>query len=930
MRICVKRTFFVLACVFLYLAAASCASASRTVVVGVYSFGDYMDMAPGGRRSGYSVEFLCEIAKYSGWKYKFIDYNSFDECFAALRAGRIDILPAVFWSTERERKYLRSEAPMGATHFTLIVRSDDLRHAFNDIQSFQGMRVGVTKSTIDEVQYIKWCKENGLHTQVVEISSTPDLLRALDKGGVDAVAVAHIGANKDYRVVAEFTPMNYYFMLPKDRGAVKRELDRAMNEIALSNADFQKDLRDKYFSPAKMPTPVFTRDEQTFIRNSRQPLEVALDRDNAPFSKMGSDGVMSGILPDLYARYAQLSGLAFRFVPVRDQEEAVRLLKSGSVSIVGQMQEDRLSAETNDIILTNPFIKLTLAQITREDTKSVKNLAVPYDIASALGGAEKTGDLSAATVKLYDSASACFAALKNGEADAMYCDTVSANYLINRDQAEEYTVATLSAYTLSEAAGVLAGSGWEIFSVLNRCIRHTGAPVLDEMVLKNVVSDGSQFVYLLRSVPAFYVVAIGSIACLIIVMLLIAIFSMLKNSRAEKQVAAAREREKVQEAALAAAERASESKTEFLSNISHDMRTPLNGILGFADMAARTCTETAVRDCLEKIRISGGLLLNLVNDTLEITRIDSGKFAFVPEPTTCLELLNSITVPIRSAAEAKGVSFIVHAENAPKCSLMLDRLNMQKIFLNLLSNAVKFTPAGGTVEFDISARQEPDGKISCHAVVRDNGIGIGEEFMPRIFEPFAQEHSSSISGTAGTGLGLAIVKRLVGIMGGRIEVNSVKGAGSEFTVFMLVERAADCAVTAGETPVRDLSGRKVLLCEDNAMNTEIAKAMLESRGLVVVCAADGREGVQKFAASQEGEFSAVFMDIRMPVMDGREAARAIRAMNRSDAASVPIIAMTADAFAEDVAKCREAGMNSHVPKPIDPRLLFGELDRLVK
>ena len=934
MRPLVKTILFVLLLLALAFGTSACAmgraGAKRTVTVGVYSFGDYMELKPDGRYSGYSFEYLYEIAKYSGWNFKFVDYDSFDACYEALRQGKIDILPAVFWSREREQNYLLSAAPMGASRCTLIVRSNDRFHSYDDIGSFQNMKVGVTKGAIDAVKFREWAKANGLRVRTIDIDSTPDLLQALDSGAVDAVSIAYIGTNNNYRVVADFSPMGYYFIMPKDRAEIKKELDRAMNEISMTNGNFEKDLNDKYFSASRSQTPVFTKEEHDFIRRAGD-IKIALGRYNAPFSSAGGDGKMHGILPDLYKRYGRMSGLSFSFVPVKDFSEAMKLLEAGSVSVIGQMNEDRFYADNKGLLLTSPFMKLTLAQVTRKGNASVRTLALPDGVAQLYDGGERSAEEHAPVVKRFNSAADCFAALKKGQADAMYCSTIAANYLINRDRAEDFIISTLSSYSISLVAGTCAAKNRVIYSILNRCIRFTSASVLDELVLRNTIAEGNSFAALLKSVPLPYVAVIGFVLCFIIFMLVMAIVSLLRHSRAEKQVAAAREREKVQEAALAAAERASESKTEFLANISHDMRTPLNGILGFTDMAAKNCQEPKVLDCLEKIKISGGLLLNLVNDTLEITRIDSGKFTFTPEPTTCREMLDSITVPIRSAAEAKGVNFILRTQHVPQGSFMIDKLNMQKIFLNLLSNAVKFTPAGGTVEFEIGAEEHPDGMVTCRSIVRDNGIGISEGFLPRMFEPFAQEHSSSISGTTGTGLGLAIVKRLVCIMGGSIEVKSTKGAGTEFTIAMPVEKTTSAAEKeTQQAPSRDLAGKKVLLCEDNAMNTEIAKAVLESRGLLVTCAADGREGTEKFAASGEGELSAILMDIRMPVMDGREAARAIRTMDRSDARTIPIIAMTADAFAEDVAKCREAGMDSHVPKPIDSRLLFSELERLIK
>ena len=380
------------------------------------------------------------------------------------------------------------------------------------------------------------------------------------------------------------------------------------------------------------------------------------------------------------------------------------------------------------------------------------------------------------------------------------------------------------------------------------------------------------------------------------------------------------------EDALLSAERANEAKSAFMSSISHDMRTPLNGIIGFTNLALKEPASETVRGYLEKIRISGALLLDLINDTLTISKIESGKLSIEAKPEDAFELIDAITVPIRAAAEAKGVGLTVDASGVKRRWISADRNNVQKIFLNLLSNAVKFTPPGGLVEYIISGSDEAAAAApgpNVFVTVRDSGIGISAKFLPHIYEPFAQEHE----GGGGTGLGLSIVKRLVDMMGGSIKVKSVPGQGTEFLVSLRIPtaKASDRTQKNSAASVHSLDGARILLCEDNELNTEIAKTMLENMGAAVVCAADGKQGVEAFAASAPNEFDAVLMDIRMPVMNGLKAAAAIRALDRPDARTTPIIAMSADAYDEDIKKCLAAGMNSHTSKPISPDQLFAVL-----
>ena len=387
-----------------------------------------------------------------------------------------------------------------------------------------------------------------------------------------------------------------------------------------------------------------------------------------------------------------------------------------------------------------------------------------------------------------------------------------------------------------------------------------------------------------------------------------------------------REHEQISQlrAAKLEAEQANAAKSAFLASMSHDLRTPLNGVIGFTDLALAESDPALKQEYLRKVRSSSTLLLDLVNDTLELSRIESGKSAMSPEAVSLRGMAEAVLTALQPSAEIKSLRFEADLSGCPDVVVWADRLKFQKIFLNLLSNAIKYTPSGGTVRAAVVWEEAPADGLSCHMWVQDTGIGIRPEFLPHIFETFSQDRRPETANVLGTGLGLAIVRRTVAQMGGSISVESTVNVGSVFRVALPLPRArADQRPAAEDAlPAADLAGRTVLLCEDNPLNTEIARMLLQNQGLLVECAANGRLGVEIFQAAEPGHFSAVLMDIRMPEMDGCEAARAIRALPRPDAASVPIIAMTADVFEEDIQSCREAGMNDHVTKPIDPDRLF--------
>ena len=285
---------------------------------------------------------------------------------------------------------------------------------------------------------------------------------------------------------------------------------------------------------------------------------------------------------------------------------------------------------------------------------------------------------------------------------------------------------------------------------------------------------------------------------------------------------------------------------------------------------------------------------------------------------------HSVITSLRSAAELKNITLLTQQPDDLDETIWVDRLKLQKILLNLISNAIKYTAAGGTVRASVERIEPAKNGFTRRIVVEDNGIGISPEFLPQVFEPFAQEHRLESRDVTGTGLGLSIVRRIVDLMGGRIQVESELGRGTRFTVELPIAAVGREGADVQDTQQSSicLAGKRVLLCEDNGLNAEIVAILLKEKGVRVDRAADGAEGVSKFSASGIGFYDAVLMDIRMPVLDGYGAAKKIRRLSRADAESIPVIAMTADAFEEDVRRSQDAGMNGYLAKPLDPEKLF--------
>lgn len=380
-----------------------------------------------------------------------------------------------------------------------------------------------------------------------------------------------------------------------------------------------------------------------------------------------------------------------------------------------------------------------------------------------------------------------------------------------------------------------------------------------------------------------------------------------------------------------AASQANEAKSRFLSGMSHDMRTPLNAIIGFTDLALRHPEEGKNLDYLKKIKSSGDLLLGLINDTLELSKIESGKLSLNLDKFDAAEMFSGVATAVRSSAETKGVALSVSIGELVSGYIRADRLKLQKIVLNLLANSVKFTPQGGKIDLRVDFLVPSVDGMNCRISVSDTGVGIAPEFKDHLFEPFSQERSVEPTEMMGVGLGLSIVKRLVELMHGTIDVKSEKHKGSTFTLFIPLELVdeKDSAPVAVR-PERDFTGKNVLVCEDNVMNAEIIRALLEEKNMIVVCAEDGKRGADLFEKSVPGEYSAILMDIRMPGMDGYAATKLIRSSSHPDAQLVPIIAMTADAYDEDVKKCLAGGMVAHIAKPISREFLFKTLSEFCR
>ena len=421
----------------------------------------------------------------------------------------------------------------------------------------------------------------------------------------------------------------------------------------------------------------------------------------------------------------------------------------------------------------------------------------------------------------------------------------------------------------------------------------------------------------------------GLVAGAVLLLICLYTYYVYQKSKAEEQ----KQKQLLMNAAEEA-DAANKAKSAFLLSMSHDIRTPMNAIIGFTNIALHQNKVSDIHDSLEKVQQSSNHLLSLLNDVLDFSRIESGKVTISPEPVDITQLTDNVQAIMNGLLYNRDLKFEVHREGLKNPYVLADVLRIREVLVNLLGNAVKFTKDGGEITLDISSYPGADEKhIITRYVVRDNGIGMSEEFQKKLFDPFSQEDDANArTQYKGTGLGMAITKKYVDMMGGSIAVESKKGAGSTFTVEIPLELPEQVIPSEQKQHLhRDLTGIHVLMAEDNDLNAELATMILEDAGMIVTRASDGKEVVDLFKNQPRGTYDLILMDIMMPNMDGHQAAKAIRALGieRSDAVTIPIIALSANAFIDDIQESLDSGMNDHISKPINTEELIDTITKYI-
>lgn len=921
------QCFLVVVCLLLWACPGSVWAAAdtevTTVKVGYFFDGDFMDKDSKGAYRGYNVEYLYEIANYANWQYEFVNFHGFDEAYAALKAGDIDVLPGIFKSPEREKELLFSNEDMGRVYVTLVTAENDERYAYDDYPSFQGMRVGTLAATLDNTAFREWSAEKGITTRITEYSSEEDLFEALDKGVLDAVAITFLGNSSKYRIIAEFKPMTMYFALTRGREPLKKMLDESMNRIYINNSSFQNRLYDKYFSMSNGMTPVFSLKEKEFIARGK-PVRVVLQVDNGPFCFEDGQGNLIGVIPDLYQKIAELSGLKFTYVKAQNMKEAIQMVENGQADVIAKMTGNSVLAAASGLRMSRPFMDIGLTQISLKGSSEVHTVGIPDPLRSSFPEEVLSSEGRPLKVVSFSSSKACFEALRAGTIDMAYINSATANYLLNLYRSSDYNFSSIPGRSYNLATGIRNDESNELYDIINKCLRYVDSSMLISLSVKYSLSGESSLKAFINRLPADILLMVSAVLACMVMGLIALVVTTVRKVRVERALVLERGKIQRQNQKILLEEQANTERMRFFSTVNHDMRTPLNGVLGYTDLAMDERDMGKIQDYLSKIRISGRILLQLINDILDFGQFTSRSLILQPGPVDMGTICADVETIIKPLAVNKKLTFRMVRLSPYAGYVEGDALRLQQIFINLLSNSVKFTNPGGTVEAVVEERSRAD-SVDCTITVRDTGIGMSAAFLPKIFDTYAQERRPSASPMAGTGLGMTIVKQIVDTMGGTIHVDSVIDKGSVFTVQLRLKKyaAGKAAPSAAKAPASldILQGRRVLLCEDNELNAEIAQAILKQWGMDVRWVENGAEAVAAVEQSSPKPYEIILMDKRMPVMDGVAATKAIRHMERAECRSIPILAMTGDIFPDAVQECLDAGMNGCVGKPVDRQQL---------
>ena len=855
---------------------------------------------PGEYMSGWGYEYLQTLSYYTpGWKYEYVP-GTFPELIQKLQDGEIDLMPNISYTPERAEKLLFSSNPQGEEHYYIFAKPTNDALGAGDPAALNGMTIGVNPDVMQTEVGKQWIEAQGISCDYRYYSSGNALFDALSSGEVDAIIMNDTISSADAMPVFSVGESNYFFAVPKSRQDLMDDINTAISMLRSTNPRYNDEVKTRY-SARNSGSSALNGLESAWLADHGNTITFGYLDNLLPFSNQGEDGQIEGSLSALVSTLEEQYGITVNAVPFESNEDLTNALRDGTVDVAMPINMDYWLAEQAGFIQSSAVSTTSLVAIYTGGNldDALKNIA--FHDRSLLDSSDLHVHYPEATITQYPDAHACIDAIKAGKATCMIMTVTGLDTL--RNEVDLGNLVTAEMPKSIELACWLRQGDAQLLSIVNKGIVSAADDIAASAYSHYSYSDGqSEFAQFVEHNRVAILTGIGALLVGVIAILAWALHSAREAQRRAQEASAA--------------------KTAFLSRMSHDIRTPLNGILGLLELNGQHPDDAeANSQNREKAKVAANHLLTLINDILEMSKIEDHAVELEHLPFNLTDLCRDLYVLGQIRTSSRDVTLTTSGPNTfAYPDVYGSPLHVRRVFLNLVENCIKYNKPGGTVRCTAEQIDLIEDKVVYRFIISDTGIGMSPEFLKHLFEPFAQANDDARSNYQGTGMGMPIVKALVKKMGGTISVESELGQGTTFTVdlpFTINRHPEKTAEAEPDAADCDICGMSILLVEDNELNTEIAQTLLEHDGALVTTAVNGKEALELFRDKPTGTFDAILMDVMMPEMNGYEATRAIRLCDKPDAADVPIIATTANAFTEDVAQAKESGMNDHLSKPIE-------------
>lgn len=911
------------------------ATGNQKICVGYYERDGFQEgMNDDTRKSGYAYEYLQKLSDYTGWEYEYV-YGDLPELKKKFQNNEIDIIAGFSVNDEIPSNMKFADKPFGTETCYIYKKIGDSSIKPGYLASLIQKKVGVVKDTKEE-QYLRaYQEENGVSFQIILYNDITAMKQQLDDGKIDCMTAEDMesGAYKDLVACVTVRQDDYYLGVVSKKRTILREVNEADSRLREDNPYFLQQLYTKYYQNTLTNT-VQSDDEASWLM-THDTLKIGFLEEHLPFCEVDKEGNVTGVLADVInsmKNQPELKNLTIEAVRYPSVEKIYAALKNKEIQAAFPAFNDGWYAGQNDTRISAQLASTAMNVIFSGDytEDTYDRLAVTKNSMFQLGYVQKYYPDS--KLIYVDSLEECIEAVKDGRASAT---------ILSRYRTTEYLSKTvnrklhfLGVQQSCELGFAVRSDNIELLSLLNRSIRIIGTDTLDSYANKYSFYEKKY------SVSDFITDHLFGTALLVLLFvggLLTAFALYARNSiksrkqmeMAEKEIREARDQMKV---ALQKAEYANAAKSRFLFNMSHDIRTPMNAIIGYAELLNEyDDVPERARKYIENIKKSGGYLLELINEVLEMARIESGIVELKEDLGDLSEMYDTLQVIFSEECRRKQqkLDFDIALTHS---RVYYDQRKVKGIFLNIISNAVKYTPDGGRITIYVKECECSEEEcITIQSVVKDNGLGISKEFLPKIFDSFSRERTVTENKIVGSGLGMGIVKKYVDMMNGEIHIESGPGEGTEVAVTLTFRKAEENPLSVEEKNHTSLDAKqiRILLAEDNELNRELATEILKGAGFIVDSVEDGAECVAAVRNAAWGTYDLILMDIQMPHMDGLQATREIRQLPDSKKAAIKIIAVTANAFESDKKLAMEAGMNGFTGKPIELPKLLEEIDRVM-